>query len=49
MAVIAQTRRGYGSATIMKDNTWFHRAPREEELIMLKKEVDDFEQSKFTL
>ena len=49
VAVIAQTRRGYGSATIMKDNTWFHRAPREEELIMLKKEVDDFEQIKFSL
>lgn len=43
IAVIAQTKRGYGSATIMMDNTWFHRAPTEEELIKLKKEVDDFE------
>ena len=43
VAVIAQTKRGYGSVTIMTDNTWFHRAPTEEELIKLKKEVDDFE------
>lgn len=42
-AIIAQTKRGYGSATIMTDDTWFHRAPSEEELIRLKKEVDDFE------
>lgn len=43
VAIIAQTKRGYGSATIMTDNTWFHRAPTEQELIRLKKEVDDFE------
>ncbi|WP_066550219.1 MULTISPECIES: thiamine pyrophosphate-dependent enzyme [Bacteria] len=43
IAVIAETIRGYGSSTIMTDNTWFHRAPLEEELIILKKEIDDFE------
>lgn len=43
VAIIAQTKRGYGSATIMTDDTWFHRAPSEEELARLKKEVDEFE------
>lgn len=43
VAVIAQTKRGYGSATMMTDNTWFHKAPSENELMNLKKEVDDFE------
>lgn len=49
VAVIAKTKRGYGSATIMTDNTWFHRAPTDEELIKLKKEVDDFEKKEFTV
>ncbi len=31
-AVIAKTIRGYGSKTLMLDNTWFHRAPNLEEL-----------------
>lgn len=44
-AVIAHTVRGYGSKTLMSDNSWFHRAPNDEEFEMLKKEVDDFEES----
>lgn len=44
-AVIAHTIRGYGSKTLMSDNSWFHRSPDDEELEMLKKEVDDFEKS----
>ena len=43
MCIRDRTKIGYGSVTIMTDNTWFHRAPTEEELIKLKKEVDDFE------
>lgn len=43
VAIVAKTKRGYGSKTIMTDNNWFHRAPTKEELIKLKKEVDDFE------
>lgn len=42
-AIVANTVRGYGSRTIMLDNTWFHRAPNEVELKKLQKEVDDFE------
>lgn len=41
-AIIANTIRGYGSETIMIDNTWFHRAPNEKELKNLKKEVEEF-------
>ena len=41
-AVIAHTMRGYGSKTLMSDNSWFHRSPNDEELEMLKKEVDEF-------
>ena len=44
-AVIAHTIRGYGSRTLMSDNSWFHRAPNNEELEMLKKEVETFEKS----
>ena len=42
-AIVANTIRGYGSKTIMMDNTWFHRAPNKEELKKLKEEVDAFE------
>lgn len=42
LAVIAKTVRGYGSSTLMKDASWFHRFPDKEELKMLKKEVDSF-------
>ena len=41
-AVIAHTVRGYGSETLMGDNSWFHRPPDQEELKRLKKEVDAF-------
>lgn len=41
-AVIARTIRGYGSGTLMGDNSWFHRSPDAEELKLLKKEVEAF-------
>lgn len=40
--VIARTVRGYGSGTLMGDNSWFHRSPDAEELKLLKKEVEAF-------
>jgi transketolase len=42
MAVIAHTVRGYGSPTMMKQDIWFHKAPNDEELSALIKEVDLF-------
>lgn len=42
MAVLAKTKRGYGSATMMRDSIWFHKAPNEEELRLLMQEVDLF-------
>lgn len=41
-AIIAKTVRGYGSKTLMEDNAWFHKAPNEAELKILKSEVDEF-------
>ncbi len=41
-AVIAHTRRGYGSRTMMEQDIWFHKAPNEEELALLSREVDVF-------
>lgn len=41
-AVIAETVRGYGSKTLMNDNSWFHRAPNETELQDLVREVWEF-------
>lgn len=38
-AVIAKTQRGYGSKTLMEDRSWFHRAPKEDELKKLIGEV----------
>lgn len=46
-AIIAHTVRGYGSKTMTEHDIWFHKAPNEEELAMLKKEVDEFETSIF--
>jgi transketolase len=42
MAVIAHTIRGYGSPTMMANDIWFHKAPNDEELTMLIREVDSF-------
>jgi transketolase len=42
VAVICNTERGYGSKTLMDDNSWFHRSPNSTELKILKKEVDEF-------
>ena len=40
MAVIAHTVRGHGCKTIVSDSVWFRKAPNEEELEMLIKEVE---------
>ena len=42
LVVIAKTKRGYGSTTMMTDPQWFHRAPSDEELEMLICEVERF-------
>ena len=42
VAVIAETHRGYGSATLMDEKEWFHKAPTEDELKMLVEEVEKF-------
>lgn len=41
-AVIAKTIRGYGSPTMMENDIWFHKAPNDQELSMLIKEVESF-------
>lgn len=41
-AVIAHTTRGYGSKTMTENDIWFHKAPNEDELKLLNKEVDEF-------
>lgn len=43
--LIANTIRGYGCNTIMNDNSWFHRFPRENEIEKLYMEVNEFEKS----
>lgn len=43
LAVVARTVRGYGSSTLMEDNSWFHRAPDSDELALLLNEVEHFE------
>lgn len=40
--LIAWTVRGYGCETLMKDPSWFHRFPSEEELQILMREADLF-------
>ena len=42
VAIILHTIRGYGSKTLIENDIWFHKAPNEEELEFLKKEVDEF-------
>ena len=42
MAIIARTKRGYGSRMMMEDRSWFHRAPNDAELERLLKDVDDY-------
>lgn len=41
-AVIAKTKRGYGSYTMEKYDIWFHKAPDETELSILQTEVEEF-------
>lgn len=43
LTVIAKTRRGYGSKTLMEDRSWFHRAPNAAELETLLKEVEEYD------
>lgn len=45
--VIAHTKRGYGSKTMMEDSRWFHKAPNKMELDVLLKEVEEFERRSF--
>ena len=40
--LIAKTKRGFGSKTLMTDRSWFHRYPKGDELEMLSAEVDAF-------
>lgn len=42
-AIIANTRRGYGSKTLMTDKSWFHKAPSDDELQGLLTEVESFD------
>ena len=42
VVIIANTVRGYGSRTLMNEREWFHKAPNEEELELLIREVDNF-------
>ncbi len=42
IAIITHTVRGYGSQTLIENDVWFHKAPNEEELELLQKEVDEF-------
>jgi len=45
LAIIARTVRGYGSKTMMRDSSWFHKAPSERELEIMLGEVDSFEKA----
>jgi transketolase len=40
-AIIVDTQRGYGCPSIMNGPKWFHRAPNDEELSLLSKEIDE--------
>jgi transketolase len=39
-AIVFDTQRGYGCPSIMKGETWFHKAPNDTELAALSKEID---------
>ena len=41
-AVIAKSIRGFGSKTLTDNDIWFHKAPNNQELPILIKEVEDF-------
>ncbi len=41
-AIIAKTKRGYGSQTMEQNDIWFHKSPNEVELSILQKEIDEF-------
>lgn len=42
VVIIANTKRGYGSNTLMNKKEWFHRSPDENELKTLIEEVESF-------
>jgi len=39
-AIIVYTQRGFGCPSMMEGQKWFHRAPNDEELSLLSKEID---------
>jgi transketolase len=39
-AIIVHTQRGYGCPSMMDGPKWFHKAPNDEELFLLSKEID---------
>lgn len=41
-AIIAETKRGYGSMTLESQRSWFHRSPDNNELLRLLKEVEEY-------
>ena len=43
VAIIANTRRGYGSKTLMTKKEWFHKAPNDDELPVMLNEIDEFD------
>ena len=40
-ALIFHTQRGYGCPSMMKGQTWFHKAPNSKELAEFSKEIDE--------
>ena len=42
IVIIAHTFRGYGSKTMMENDIWFHKAPNDDELLLIQKEVGCF-------
>lgn len=42
-ALIAKTRRGYGSRTLMTKKEWFHKAPDKNSLLLLQNEIEEFD------
>ena len=39
--IVAITQRGYGCLSMINGPKWFHRAPNDEELVLLSKEIDE--------
>lgn len=41
-AIVAKTKRGFGSYTLENNRAWFHKFPSSEELSVLLKEIDQY-------